>query len=138
MRVLLDTQCWLWWFVDPGRLNRRARELIGDASNEILFSAASAWEIAIKSALGKLTLPESPAAWVSTRVASQGMIPLSIRLDHALAVSELPPLHRDPFDRLLVAQCRIEEVPILTADSRLGAYGVEWIWAGKGKRPRPA
>ena len=129
MKVLLDTQCWLWWFAAPERLNKRARGLIADGSNTVLLSAASCWEMAIKCGLGKLTLPEPMEHFVPSRLASQGMEALPVTVAHALRVASLPPIHRDPFDRLLVAQAQLEELSLLTADRQIAAYDVRLILA---------
>jgi PIN domain nuclease of toxin-antitoxin system len=124
MRILVDTQCWLWMSSSPDRLSVRAREVVEDTANELLFSAASAWEIAIKHALGKLRLPEPPQRYVPSRVETLRTRPLDIDQSHALRVAILPPHHRDPFDRLLVAQAQIEDIPILTADPVFALYHV--------------
>jgi len=129
MRLLLDTQCWLWMLLAPERFSPRARRIVEDTSHTLYLSSASAWEIAIKHALGKLTLPEPPATYVPSRVASLGIQPLSIDHAHALAVATLPPHHRDPFDRLLIAQAQLEDLPILTADPAIGLYDVATIAA---------
>ena len=127
MRILLDTQCWLWMAASPERLSERARGLVQSTANELLFSAASAWEIAIKHALGKLQLPEPPPRYVPSRADRLRTSPLAIDQGHALRVALLPPHHRDPFDRLLVAQAQSEDMPILTADPVFGRYDVEVI-----------
>ncbi|HEV8132742.1 MAG TPA: type II toxin-antitoxin system VapC family toxin [Acidobacteriota bacterium] len=130
MNVLLDTQCWLWWLTDLERLNEAARNLIRDRGNTIFLSAASSWEIAIKASLGKLRLAEPPADYVPKRLTSEGFVALPIEHVHALRVAELPHHHRDPFDRLLVAQCQIENLILLTADKRITDYDVRIAWAG--------
>jgi PIN domain nuclease of toxin-antitoxin system len=127
MRILLDTQCWLWMTLTPERFSSRARRLVEDSSHTLYLSAASAWEIAIKHGLGKLRLPEPPATYVPSRTAALGVLPLAIEHAHALRVATLPAHHRDPFDRLLVAQAQIEDLPVLTADPAIRAYGVETI-----------
>lgn len=127
MRLLLDTQVWLWMVAAPDRLAPSARAIVTAAENELLFSAASAWEIAIKHALGKLTLPEPPDAFVPRLMAQLGITPLPVLHRHALHVATLPPRHRDPFDRLLVAQAQLEELPILTADRGFGLYDVDLL-----------
>jgi PIN domain nuclease of toxin-antitoxin system len=132
MRLLVDTQCWLWMSLAPERFSPRARRIVEDRSHTLYLSAASAWEIAIKHGLGKLRLPEPPAAYVPSRLASLGVHPLAIEHTHALRVSTLPPHHRDPFDRLLVAQAQAEELAILTADRTLRAYDVDVIDGGVG------
>jgi len=129
MRILLDTQCWLWMAASPEKLSARARSLVETTEHELLLSAASAWEIAIKHALGKIRLPEPPARYVPSRVETLRTVPLPIELEHALRVATLPPHHRDPFDRVIIAQAQIENLPILTADAVFGRYGVDVIAA---------
>lgn len=127
MTVLLDTQVWLWMQVAPGRLGRAARNLVEDASNALLLSAASSWEIAIKHALGRLPLPEPPERYVPDRMQTSGVIGLAVEHSHALRVSALAPHHRDPFDRLLVAQAQLECVPLMTADRVFERYEVDVV-----------
>jgi PIN domain nuclease of toxin-antitoxin system len=129
MRILLDTHAWLWMNAEPERLSPEALELIQDLSNELLLSAASAWEIAIKAALGKLVLPEPPSRYIPSRMQAGGVTSLPVTVAHAAAVADLPRHHRDPFDRMLVAQAKLERVPILTSDPQLDAYDVERIAA---------
>lgn len=129
MRVLLDTHCFLWMQASPGKLSPAALALVEDVDNELLLSAASSWEIAVKFALGKLPLPMPPHEYVPARMASSGTLGLPVEHIHALQVSRLPLHHRDPFDRLLVAQAMVEGLPILTADPQLGAYSVEILTA---------
>ena len=129
MRILLDTQCWLWMSLAPERFSPRARALVEARDNTLYLSAASAWEIAIKHALGKLRLPEPPAIYVPGRVTALGVQPLAIEQHHALHVTMLPAHHRDPFDRLLIAQAQLDGLPILTADPVIGTYDVETIAA---------
>ena len=135
MRVLLDTQCWLWWFLSPDELNPRARETIASARDPLYLSAASSWEISIKTSLGKLRLPQPPKRYVPARLAETGMSAMAVEHAHALRVAELPPLHGDPFDRLLVAQAQIERMTLMTADPEIVAYDVETLWAGRGLPP---
>jgi len=127
VRILLDTQCWLWLAAFPEKLSPRARALVETTDHDLFFSAASAWEIAIKHGLGKLRLPESPERYVTTRVDRLRTEPLSIEQAHALRVAALPPHHRDPFDRMLVAQAQVEHLPILTSDPVFGRYDVDVI-----------
>ena len=129
MKLLVDTQCWLWMLADPDRLSRRARRMLERSDRELYLSAASAWEIAIKWGLGKLTLPSDPVEYVSSRVGQSGVVPLPIKHSHALQVARLAPHHRDPFDRLLVAQAQVEDMTILTGDRQLQLYGVRIEWA---------
>lgn len=125
MRILIDTQAWLWMLAAPERLRPATRALLEDPSHELLLSAASIWEMAIKSGLGKLTLPGDPEAVVPDMMERSGVTPLPVHASHALRVASLPPHHRDPFDRLLVAQAQLEGVPVLTADRAFLAYDVE-------------
>ncbi|WP_018086044.1 type II toxin-antitoxin system VapC family toxin [Desulfurispora thermophila] len=128
MRFLLDTHVFLWWITDDPQLSSRAREIIGQGENQIFFSAASAWEIAIKSGLGKLILPASPTVFISEQMALNHFDPLPVTISHALGVYALPDHHRDPFDRLLVTQARMENMPIITADPLIARYEVEIAW----------
>src|SRR5689334_17337320 len=106
--ILIDTHCWLWAISTPEMLNRAAADLFPERENAFMLSAVSALEIAIKSARGKLDLPAEPTELVASSVRMFSMTSLSVSLQHALRVGELPPHHRDPFDRLLVAQAQIE------------------------------
>lgn len=129
MTVLLDTQVLLFWQGAPERLSRRAHKLISDGRQKLLWSVASSWELSIKVALGKLRLPEPIGTYVTSRLAANSIGLLAIELHHAHRVAELPQVHRDPFDRLLIAQAEIEGIPVLTADAKVfGRYGVEAIW----------
>ena len=128
MRALLDTHTFLWWNLDSPQLSANAREFITNGANEIFLSAASAWEIAIKAAKGRLTLPEPPDQYVANRLRLHQFSALPIELSHALEVYRLPDIHPDPFDRLLIAQCQLEDIPILTGDSEIGRYQIEVIW----------
>ncbi len=129
MRVLLDTQVWLWMLAAPERLSTPSRALVVSTDNELLLSAASAWEIAIKYALGKLRLPEPPGDLMPRLMTRTGITPLAVHHRHALHVATLPPRHRDPFDRLLVAQAQVEGLPILTADRSFELYDIETLRA---------
>ena len=129
MRILLDTQCWLWMSLAPERFSARARRLVEARETLLYLSAASAWEIAVKHALGKLRLPQPPVTYVPARVAALGVQPLPIDQQHALHVATLPPHHRDPFDRLLIAQAQLDDLSILTADPLFEAYDVATIAA---------
>lgn len=116
--LLLDTHVALWWLSAHPRLDARAQALIADS--ECYLSAASVWEVAIKFKLGKL--PLSPSALVSAALDS-GVRPLSVTQEHGMTTAELPPLHNDPFDRLLIAQARVEQLRLLTGDREIGRYG---------------
>jgi PIN domain nuclease of toxin-antitoxin system len=129
LKLLLDTQCLLWWFTAPEQLNSKAIEQIVDADNELFFSVASAWEIAIKVGIGKLPLPEPVDTYVASRMQLLGAKYLDIVFPHACRVATLPLLHRDPFDRILVAQAQIERMTLVTADEILTQYSVDLLWA---------
>ena len=128
MRALLDTHAFLWWVTDDSRLSDTARQVIADGANEIHFSAASGWEIAIKARLGRLTVPDDLARFMTSQIEQNGLRTLAIELGHALRVHALDDLHRDPFDRMLVAQSMIENLPIVGRDKQIAAYDVEMIW----------
>lgn len=129
MRVLLDTHVWLWMVTHPQRIAEPAREVLANADNELLFSAASVWEMAIKYQLGKLPLPEPPDTFVPPRLLRDAVRPLPIDHRHAAFVAQLPLHHRDPFDRLLIAQARLEDVYLCTADDVLRPYDVKLLFA---------
>lgn len=128
MRILLDTHVFLWWNEADPKLSKRASALLADARNTLLLSTASALELVVKIQAKKLTLPEPPSVYVPTRTAHYGIEILPVTLAHVLAVSALPLLHRDPFDRLLIAQALVEQVPILTMDAEIRRYAVKTIW----------
>ncbi len=129
MRLLLDTQCWLWWFAQPEKLNEDAIKQIADETNEVWFSVASVWEMGIKVAIGKLPLPEQIDDYVSTRMTQLGARSLEIKVLHALRVAVLPLHHRDPFDRMLIAQAQIEDMTLVSADSTFNQYEISLLWA---------
>lgn len=128
MKALLDTHTFLWWNLNDPQLSETARAFISDGRNEIFLSAASAWELAIKYSKGRLELPETPEHYVAHRLTRHRFSALPIQLSHALQVYRLPDIHKDPFDRLLIAQSQLEGLPILSADSEVAQYDVEIIW----------
>ncbi len=125
MKLLLDTHVLLWWLDNDARLSRSARRAIADDAVPVAVSAVTAWEISIKAALGKLAPPER---WPEEIVA-EGFEPLSITFDHAREAGGLPRHHGDPFDRMLVAQARLEDLVIVTADPRIARYDVRTLAA---------
>jgi PIN domain nuclease of toxin-antitoxin system len=128
MRVLLDTHAFLWAAGGSERLSPTALAVLEGPEHELLFSAASAYEIGVKVSRGRLELPDAAEAFVATRVAVFELRELPVTTAHALAAAALPAHHRDPWDRLLVAQARAERVPILTADHWIRQYDVETLW----------
>ncbi len=127
MTLLLDTHALLWWLADDPQLPLLAREAIRGPREPVFVSAVSAWEITVKRALGKLEVPEE---WVSA-VDEEGFERLDITRDHVLEVGELPDVHRDPFDRLLVAQARVEGMTLVTGDAMIAGYGTPVLWSGR-------
>ena len=128
MKVLLDTHAFLWWITDDPKLSMRVRGIISEGENEIFVSAATGWEIAIKSQIGRLKLPDEPQRFILEQLKINGMKSLPIEMRHALHVSTLPTNHPDPFDRLLVAQAQMEDLPVLSADPEIRKYEVTIIW----------
>jgi len=128
MKYLLDTNAFLWWITDNDSLSDRAREIIRDSRNALFLSAASGWEIAIKAGLGRLDLQENPEKLIPEQMLLNDIQGLPIQMSHALHVHALPEHHRDPFDRMLVAQCQLEEMPIVTSDPQIAEYDVEVVW----------
>jgi PIN domain nuclease of toxin-antitoxin system len=128
VRVLLDTSAFLWWITaDGAAVTPPARAVIEDPDNHVFLSVVSAWEIAIKAGQGRLVMA-SPAHALPEFIERYRLDVLPVQLGHALRVGELPPIHGDPFDRLLVAQSQVERMPLVTADAVLGRYDVETIW----------
>lgn len=127
MRFLLDTQVIVWWHIDPAQVSPRVTEIVQDRRNDVFWSMASAMEIAIKTSLGKLDVGE-PLDRFFPNLRRAGFLPLEVNDDHCVELSRLPWHHRDPFDRLLVAQARVQGIPILSIDEKLRAYDVEVVW----------
>ena len=128
MKVLIDTHTFLWWNTDDPLLSLHAKEIIANGQNEVYLSAASVWEIVIKTAKGRLVLPELPARYISSRMRLYRFHSLPVQVSHAVHVYELPQLHNDPFDRMLIAQSRLEALPLVTNDEDILRYDLETIW----------
>jgi PIN domain nuclease of toxin-antitoxin system len=128
MKALLDTCTFLWMAIDAPDLSASAREIVLDSTNELYLSAASAWEVALKYARGKLVLPEPPSRYIPSRRVVLGLTALVIEEEAVLALERLPVLHRDPFDRLLVCQALIHGLALLTPDPQIQQYPVRTIW----------
>ena len=124
MNLLLDTQALLWWTAGSRKLGRRARRAIETEAATVRVSAASAWEIAIKLRAGRLKLADPLHAWMPGRLQREGFLMLSVAVEHAVAVALLPDHHQDPFDRLLIAQARVEGLTIVTSDAAFDDYDV--------------
>ena len=124
IRLLIDTHALLWWLIDDPQLTTAARGAIEDPANTPLVSTASVWEVAIKRSLGKLETPDD----LPERITGEGFEWLPVSAEHAWQVRNLPPHHRDPFDRLIVAQAMVDRLPVVTGDAQFDAYGVTTYW----------
>lgn len=129
MKLLLDTHVWLWWQMAPERIERRVQSQIADADSAVFFSTVSTWELAIKIAAGKLQLPRPMASMVPEALAADGMQTLPLHNHHCFELARLPMHHRDPFDRMLIAQARQENLTLVTADEMLARYEVDLLLA---------
>ena len=131
MKYLLDTVVWL-WSVGPSKQSAlQVLKFLPAREEEIYLSAASSWEIAIKTRLGKFQLPEPPGRYVPKRLAEQGIRSLPINQDHSLRVYDLPLHHSDPFDRMIIAQAIVEQMVVLTSDRVFEKYPIDVVWCGK-------
>jgi PIN domain nuclease of toxin-antitoxin system len=128
MRALLDTHALLWWLFDDRRLSGRARQVMEDGGNDILVSSASGWEIMTKHRLGKLSHAGAAVRDLRGAIQRAGFEPLPILLEHAIEAGRLPSPHRDPFDRMLAAQSRLERIPLITNDHVFGQLSVSTLW----------
>lgn len=128
MRLLLDTHAFLWFILDDPRLSAKADAVISDPNNGIAISPASFWEIAIKISLGKYSLPEPYQVFMEREIAVNRFSVLPIEPRHTAALTSMPFHHRDPFDRLIIAQASVENVPVISGDAAFDAYGVTRLW----------
>jgi PIN domain nuclease of toxin-antitoxin system len=128
VRVLLDTHALLWWLEDAPALSAQARAVIGDPGTAVLVSTVSIWEVTIKARLDRLDAPDDLEGFFTLQLSENGFDVLPVHLRHAALVRHLDDHHRDPFDRLLVAQARCEVVPLVSKDQWLQAYDVEVMW----------
>jgi PIN domain nuclease of toxin-antitoxin system len=128
MKVLLDTHAFLWLITDEDRLSENARQTFLNTENSLFFSAASLWEICIKKSLGKISLKDGWFQTIKEEMAINTIQWLPIEMTHCAEVAELPFHHRDTFDRMLIAQAIVEEMKLLSRDSRLSDYAIELIW----------
>ncbi len=128
MRVLLDTHTFIWWDTTPHHLSEHVRLLCQNASNQLVLSVASVWKMAIKIQLGKLRLDKPLAAMIGEQQQVNQLEILPIALSHALAVEALLPIHKDPFDRLLIAQAQVEGIPLLSRDAVFANYPIAVLW----------
>ena len=128
MRLLLDTHALLWWLTDDPNLSNPVREILSDSENEVFVSAASAWEIATKQRIGKLKSLKSPSERLPELIIRNGFQTLQIDIFHSIRAGSYDVAHRDPFDRMLAAQCELEAMPLATLDSAFEAFDIKTIW----------
>ena len=128
MKLLLDTHTFLWWITDDPQISAKALELMGDSQNDLYWSAASTWEVAIKYALGRLPLPDAPTIFLPAELGKNRIESLPIVDTHAFQAGLLPRHHRDPFDRMLVAQAQVETLGIVSNDTKIRLYNVNVYW----------
>lgn len=128
MKVLLDTCAFLWLVTDDPQSSELAKEIFLNEDNELFLSAVTGFEIAVKYSLGKLRLAEPPKEFIANRIKANALIELPLSMIHALALQNMPLHHKDPFDRLLVAQAMVNQIPLLSADQQLSAYEIERLW----------
>jgi PIN domain nuclease of toxin-antitoxin system len=128
LRALFDTHALIWWFSDDSSLSPMVREIIANTENTLLVSAATAWEIAIKHQLGKIRKVADLVSDFSGRIEREGFQLLPISAEHGIRAGLLPGLHKDAFDRMLIAQAQAENVPILSSDAVFESYGVRRLW----------
>ena len=128
MKILADTHTFLWFVTDAPQLSARAKTILEAPDTERFFSRASVWELAIKTGLGKLTLQNRLEEFLPEQLAANRFTLLNFAVEHAIRVARLPLHHRDPFDRMLVAQCLAENLPLVSSDDALDAYGIKRLW----------
>lgn len=125
--LLLDTHVFLWWVLDDPRLGGKLRDSIADAANRVYLSAASTWEMVIKARLGKLALPDQPKAFIDRHLRENRFDPLPVTIEHTTSLASLPHIHRDPFDRMLIAQSIYEDMTLVTDDPVIQHYNVRTL-----------
>ncbi len=128
MNYLLDTHVFLWFATDDMKLSPAAKKIIENGKNNIYLSSASVWELSIKIIIGKLKLKKDLNKFIAENIARYGYIPIPVTILHALAIAKLPEIHKDPFDRMLVAQASVEKMKIITSDGYIGKYNVKTVW----------
>jgi len=128
MKYLLDTHAFLWFVTDDDKLSSNARSIIKNSNNEVYFSAASAWEMSIKVSLGRLTIKEDLEPFIIKQLAENNFSTLSITIFHSIYTSKLPEIHKDPFDRMIVAQSKVENLSLISKDKNIKKYKVPVVW----------
>ena len=128
MKYLLDTHAFLWFVTDDNRLSSKAKSIIQNSNNEIYFSAASAWEISIKAKLGRLKLGGDLESFIIEQLTENSFGPLAIKVSHSLYTEKLPQIHKDPFDRIMISQSKVENMVMITMDKEIREYKVSTVW----------
>jgi len=128
MKYLLDTHAFLWFVLDDKRISANAKSIIKDSKNEIFFSAASAWEMAIKKKLNRLKIKGNLEPFIIKQLSANNFIPMSITISHATYTERLPQFHKDPFDRIIIAQSILESLQLISKDEDVKKYKVATIW----------
>ena len=128
MRYLLDTHAFLWFVLDDQRISTKAKLKIEDSKNKIYFSAASAWEIAIKTEIARLKIKGDFDSFIIEQLSTNSFVPLSITISHCLYTKRLPQVHKDPFDRILIAQSKLENLQLISKDKKIREYNITTVW----------
>jgi PIN domain nuclease of toxin-antitoxin system len=128
MRYLLDTHAFLWFVLDDKRISTMAKSIIEDSKNKIYFSAASAWEMAIKTKLARLKFKGELGSFINEQLSTNSFVPLSITITHSLYTEQLPQIHKDPFDRIIIAQSKLEDLPLISTDKKIRKYPTTVVW----------
>ena len=128
MRFLLDTHVFLWWIMDAPMISDRVRRIMTEGTSDLFWSSASSWEVSIKYAIGKLPLPDKPEVFIPMALVNNRITSLSITDEHSFQAGKLPIHHRDPFDRMLIAQSNFEKMPLISNDQTVSQYDAAIIW----------
>jgi len=128
MKYLLDTHAFLWFVSEDNRLSSKAQSIIKNSRNDIYFSAVSAWEMSIKIRLGRLSIEEELEPFIIKQLSENNFSTLSITIFHSIYTSKLPEIHKDPFDRMIVAQSQVEDMPLISKDKNIKKYKVPVVW----------
>ena len=128
MKYLLDTHAFLWFVSEDNRLSSKAQSIIKNSRNDIYFSAVSAWEMSIKIRLGRLSIEEELEPFIIKQLSENNFSTLSITIFHSIYTSKLPDIHKDPFDRMIVAQSQVEDMPLISKDKNIKKYKVPVVW----------
>lgn len=128
MRYLLDTHTFLWMAAEPDQLSDKVKNIVQQGDCELFLSAASGWEVALLTRLKRIELPDEPERFISEAIQRMGIIPVPISFSTAISSAMLPLIHRDPFDRIMIAEAKKEKMVVLTRDSQFKEYGIQTLW----------